>query len=295
MIRTRLVYRLLSVCLIASCLPLRGQDSQADDTAMPPGVKVLRAVPFAQVAGRPLLADIYLPAGAAVVPGIVFIHGGGWRAGDRTQLRRQAIYMAAHGMAGMAPDYRLAPAHPFPAALEDSRAAVAWFREHAAEYHVDPSRIAVAGSSAGGHLAAMLGVETDAKHKRPTDVAAVVAFNGIYDLNAMPASNMVSDFAGGHCAQEPAKCIAASPIDHIGKGGPPFLLLHGTADMTAPFSQATTFAAALKKAGYSVEFFTAEGAPHTFWAQKKWIDSSFAALNAFLQRALAADAGTRGQ
>lgn len=84
--------------------------------AVAPGVKMFRAVPFAQVNGHALVADIYLPEGSAVVPGIVFIHGRGWRAGDRSQLRRQAIYMAARGMVGMAPDYRLAPANHFPGA-----------------------------------------------------------------------------------------------------------------------------------------------------------------------------------
>lgn len=283
----------IAVALVSPLVCAFAQESHTPEEPLPPGVKMVRAVPFAQVNGHALVADIYLPDGSAVVPGIVFIHGGGWRAGDRSQLRRQAIYMAARGMVGMAPDYRLAPANHFPAALDDARSAVTWLRQHAAENHVDPSRIGAVGSSAGGHLVAMLGVQADPSHKRSTDVQAVVAFNGIYDLAAMPVGNMVPDFVGVPCDQDAAKCKAASPIDQIAQGnraghaGPPFLLLHGTDDKTAPFTQATDFAAALKKAGYEVQLFTADGAPHTFWAQKKWLDPSFAAMNNFLQHTLA--------
>ena len=88
---------------------------------------------------------------------MVYIHGGGWSGGERTQLRRQAAYLAARGIAGMAIDYRLSGQANYPAALEDCLDAVRWLRANAGKYGVDPARVAAAGSSAGGHLAALLG------------------------------------------------------------------------------------------------------------------------------------------
>lgn len=252
------------------------------------GYTIVSGVPFGKLgnAGSPqLLADIYLPKdqGDGPFPGIVFIHGGGWRNGTRTQLRRQAQYMAARGMVGMAIDYRLAPAQPFPAAFDDAKQAVVWLRSHAAEYHVDSTRIAAVGSSAGGHLAALLGVHSDPRRPEPYGVQAVVSFNGIFDLAAMPPGTMVSDFLGKPCADDISLCHKASPIDQITSAGPSFLILHGTADTTAPYSQAEAFVAALKSAHIPVELFTAQDAPHTFWTQKKWLEPSFQAMALFLK------------
>lgn len=246
---------------------------------------VVPGIPYADPQGTPLLADIYLPKGQGSFPGIVFLHGGGWHNGDRTQLRRQARYMAEHGMVGMAIDYRLAPAHPFPAALNDAKEAVIWLRSHAAEYHVDSGKIAAVGSSAGAYLAAMLGVQSDlAQPGRRTNVQAVVAFNGIFDLEAMPPGTMVSDFLGKPCADAPTLCHQASPTDQISSRGPAYLILHGTADEMAPFAQANDFVEKLKNSNAHVELFTAEGAPHTFWAEPLWREPSFEAMANFLQK-----------
>jgi acetyl esterase/lipase len=245
---------------------------------------VIPEVTYASPDGIALVADIYEPKGKGPFPGIVFIHGGGWRGGTRMQLLRQAEYMAERGMVGMAIEYRLAPAHPFPAALEDSKAAVVWLREHAKDYNVDKSKIAAVGSSAGGHLSAMLGVESASGHDGKADVQAVVAFNGIFDFEAMQPSTMVSDFLSKPCEENLKVCKEASPIDHVQPSEPPFLILHGTADKTAPFSQAQAFVAKLKADDNVAEMFVADGAPHTFWAQPKWLDPSFAAMDSFLEK-----------
>jgi acetyl esterase/lipase len=247
---------------------------------------VIPAVTYASPDGVALVADIYEPRGKGPFPGIVFIHGGGWGGGTRMQLQRQAEYMAERGMVGMAIEYRLAPAHPFPAALEDSRAAVVWLREHATEYHVDKRKIAAVGSSAGGHLSAMLGVESASGHDGKADVQAVVAFNGVFDFEAMTPSTMVTDFLSKPCTENIEVCKKASPIDHVQPSEPPFLILHGTADKTAPFSQAQAFVTKLKANGDVAEMFVAEGAPHTFWAQPKWLAASFAAMDSFLEKEL---------
>ncbi len=268
-----------SLCLAPLCAL-----AQAAPNSAPAGFTFIQGITYRNVDGIDLVADLYLPPGAGPFPGIVFLHGGGWRNGNRLQLRRQAAYMAQHGMVGMAIEYRLAPAHPFPAALEDAKQAVVWLREHASTYHVDPSKIAAVGSSAGGHLAAMLGVEsTDRSAPTGSNVQAVVAFNGIFDFAAMPPSNMVSDFLGKPCTEDVAVCREASPLSHVHPNEPPFLILHGTEDKTAPYAQAAAFVEMLKAAGDHAELFTATGAPHTFWAQPRWFDPSQQAMCSFLQ------------
>ncbi len=243
---------------------------------------LLHDIPYAHPGGAELVADIYLPSGPGPFPAILFIHGGGWISGNRTQLHRQAAHMAEQGMVGMAIEYRLAPDHPFPAALDDSREALLWLRRNAATYKIDPTRIGAVGSSAGGNLVALLGVESASQPTSGTSVQAVVALNGIYDLEAMPASKMISSLLGNPCAQALDLCREASPIDHILPGAPPFLVMHGDADQTAPYSQAKAFADKLIAAHDPTEFVTVPGAPHTFWSKPQWALMSDQRMSAFL-------------
>ncbi|MGH9344652.1 MAG: alpha/beta hydrolase [Terriglobia bacterium] len=288
------------VCAALVCIPAFAQTSatppkalanaKISSTSSYPDYDIVRSVPFAHPQGIQLVADMYLPHGSGPFPAIVFIHGGGWRNGDRMQLRRQAAYMAAHGMVGMAIEYRLAPAHPFPAGVKDSRAAVEWLRKHATQYHVDPRRIAAVGSSSGGNLAADLGVESlMSQAGKGANVEAVVSFNGIYDLAAMRPTSMISDFLGKPCTKAQKVCRKASPTDHVRPGEPPFLILHGTDDKTAPYSQAAAFVKKLQNAGVSAQLYTAMGAPHTFWAEKRWYKPSQQAMFIFLTHSFSSD------
>ena len=281
------------LCLIGMLTALaivsKAQAPAPQQSAVDPNFELSGGVPFANPDGQSLVADLYLPKGRGPFPGVIYLHGGGWRNGNRSQLRRQAALMAKHGFVGMAIEYRLAPAHPYPAALEDARDAVRWLRRHAKEYNVNPYCIAAVGSSAGGHLAAMLGVDSTRStgHLRSDEdasVQAVVAFNGIFDLEAMPPSTMISDLLGAPCAAAASRCREASPIDHIHPGLPPYLILHGTADATAPYAQADAFVNALRGNHDAGEIFTAEGAPHTFWIQQRWLEPSFKAMQDFLER-----------
>lgn len=269
----------------------RAQAPAPQQPAADANFEMRSGVVFATVGDDDLVADLYLPKGKGPFPGVLYLHGGGWRNGNRSQLRRQAVLMAEHGFVGMAIEYRLAPAHPYPAALDDAKNAVRWLRHHAAEYNVDSDHIAAVGSSAGGHLAAMLGVDSVAALGRcrsadDASVQAVVAFNGIFDFEAMPPSTMISDFLGKTCAEGRLLCREASPISRARPGLPPYLILHGTADLTAPFAQADAFVTALQKNKDVVEIFIAAGAPHTFWIQPRWLAPSLEAMQSFLTRSL---------
>ena len=267
-------------------LPRRNPDRGALQT---PAFDVVTKVVYGSPGGHELLADLYLPRGTGPFPAAVYIHGGAWSSGDRSQLRRQAARMASLGIAGMAIEYRLAPEFKYPAAIYDSKAAVRWLRTNAAKYHIDGGQIAVVGSSAGGHLAAFLGVTgNDPKWEGDvcclgvsSAVQAVVAFNPIVDLyQHKDASN--AKFLGSTCAELPARCKEASPTNYVDGTLPPFLILHGTADQTAPYQQSAVMTAKMKAAGVRAELFSAEGAPHTFWAEDRWLEPSFAAMEKFL-------------
>jgi acetyl esterase/lipase len=275
-----------ALMFLSACSPAYGQGVTSTPSATQPAAnssyKLLDGVPYRTVDGQILACDLYVPQGEGALPVVLFVHGGGWSGNDRKQLRRQAAFLAERGFFGMAIDYRLAPEHPSPASFEDAQAAVAWLRDHASQYHLNPNRIAAVGSSAGGHLAAMLGVFSGPQSNPATKVEAVVAFNGIFDLNTMPPSAMVEQFIGTSCSASLARCKKASPISYVQNGLPPFLILHGTADMTAPYSQATSMVAALHAAHDSATLFTADGAPHTFWAQDHWMNPAFDAMYRFL-------------
>jgi acetyl esterase len=282
------IARMVAISMLAlGSLPCVGQKMQTPPgkvQATPSGANytVLPAIPYAHPDGVELVADMYLPSGPGPFPAILFIHGGGWSSGDRTQLHRQAAYMAERGMVGMAIEYRLAPEHPFPAALDDSREALLWLRKNAAAYKINAAHIGAVGSSAGGHLVAMLGVESGGRSTIGAGVQAVVVLNGIFDMEAMPPTEMISGLLGKPCAQAVDLCREASPIDHIRSGAPPFLVMHGDADQTAPYPQAKAFADKLLAADDPVELVTVPGAPHTFWSKPQWSQMSDERMAAFL-------------
>ncbi len=186
--------------------------------------------------GQDLLLDIYQPRGRrGPLPGVLVIHGGAWRAGDRTQLPALNRYLAARGYLVAALSYRLAPAHRFPAAHEDVEAALAYLKANAAALKLDADRLALVGRSAGGHLALLA-----AYTLRDPSIRGVVSFYGPADLRygyAHPANPAVIDtrlvqeqFLGGSPEQAPEAYDAASPILFLGPDTPPTLLIHGGRD-----------------------------------------------------------------
>jgi len=264
------------------------------------GPRILKGIEFARPRNaEPLLLDLYLPAGETHQggrPAVVHLHGGGWRTGERSSLGPAVDgfglspigQLADAGFVVASADYRLSTVAAFPAQLEDAKAAVHWFRTHAAEYGVDPHRIYAWGDSAGGHLAALVGMTAGAAdfpghagNDGPggdDSVAAVVAWYPPTDLlrmggQARPDAVARADdpgsrealLIGAQPADAPDKARAASPLSHVHAGTPPFLLIHGTADRFVPAAQSTSLAEALEGAGTAVELLLLEGADH-MWA-----------------------------
>lgn len=236
---------------------------------------------FGRAGGRELKLDVYLPKEhGRGRPAVVQIHGGAWVIGDK---RQQGIPLLVHmterGWVGFNVNYRLSPGATFPDHLVDIKRAIAWIREHADDYGVDPSFIAVTGGSAGGHLAALVGLTASDTRYQPgfehadTTVQACAPLYGVYDLaNRLGghSKHYVDRFIGpvvlkAFYADEPEKFHDASPIDRVHEGAPPFLIVHGDRDTMTPIEDAHLFVDRLR--GVSSEpvlFAQIQGAQHAF-------------------------------
>lgn len=237
-------------------------------------------VVYTQGVNGPLVADAYIPNGSGPFPGILFIHGGGWINGNRYQMAKMIKDLASQGYVGFTIEYDVDPVH-YPASFDQSRAALRYFREHAADFNLDATRVAVAGSSAGGELAALVALDQDTK------VQGAVILNGVLDLTALgDKNNMVTQYLGGPCSTMDEMCRDASPISHIHLGAPAFFVGHGTADETVPFVQADAFVTALRAAKVPVRFFTAKDGPHTYWMKEQFYSANLDGIKNFLSLTL---------
>jgi acetyl esterase/lipase len=245
------------------------------------GVDRDRNITFSRAGGRELKLDVYRPSEPGERrPAILQIHGGGWVIGDK---REQGIpllnHLAANGWVGFNANYRLSPAATWPEHLIDLKRAVAWIREHADEYGVDPGFVAVTGGSAGGHLAAMMGLTGSDLAYQPgfeeadTRVQAAVPFYGIFDMTdrqGVHHKDFLSRFLEpmvikAFIADEPEKFADASPLDRVGPDAPPFFVIHGTRDTLAPLEDAQLFVERLREAcDQPVVYAELHGAQHAF-------------------------------
>ena len=218
--------------------------------------------------------DLYLPKKRATerpLPVIVFIHGGGWRAGDKSSgAGNVSRFVESGDYAGVSVGYRLTNEAQWPEQIYDCKAAIRWIRGNAKELNLDPDKIAVWGSSAGGHLVSMLGTSGDVKAleggigsftSNSSRVTCVVNYFGPENFVTMVTKPSTIDrttkdypealLIGGRVQDVPDKAKAASPITYVSADDPPFLTAHGTKDPLVPFDQALELDAAMKKAGVS--------------------------------------------
>lgn len=262
---------------------------------MPPGVVEKKDIEYGRAGDRPLLLNLYLPEGPAKpVPVLLFIHGGGWRKGDRADYKYYTVYYAQRGYAAATISYRLSEEAKFPAAVEDAKCAVRWVRANAETYGFDDRHIAVIGGSAGGHIAMMAGytagdpaLEGNGGHAdRSSAVQAVVNFYGPSDLTTEQAKAFpdVHTFLGATFAENPAVYEQASPLAHVDSNSPPTLIFHGSIDELVPVDQSEALAAKLRAAGVPCEYHRLEGWPHTMDAAVAVNDYCRYFLDAFLDR-----------
>jgi len=234
-------------------------------------------VTYVKRGDRELKLDIYSPRGVSKpTPVVVCIHGGGWKAGKKEDFAVFARYYAQQGFIAVSVQYRLTPGARYPSQINDVKCAIRWLRANAEKYHIDPTRLAVAGGSAGGHLALLAGLMDDktavpagAPHADQSSKAqAVVNYFGPADFtttNWLPVvDDMLVALMNGKRDKLPKEYAAASPISYIDKADPPVMTFHGTRDPLVPYKQATSLHAALKKAGVENHLETIEGQGHGF-------------------------------
>lgn len=229
--------------------------------------------------------DLYLPArpGADKWPLIVWIHGGAFRMGGKEGDAHNLLPLGylARGCAVASINYRLSQHAIWPAQIQDCKAAVRWLRAHAGDYGIDRQRIASWGPSAGGHLAAMLGVagqhrafDVGAHLDQPSTVQCVVDYFGPTDFLQMdaqrPPGGMIhdtpdspeSELIGGPIQQNREATARANPVTYVSASAPPFLIVHGDADPLVPFGQSMLLHDALAKSGVPVTLHTVAGGGH---------------------------------
>jgi acetyl esterase/lipase len=224
--------------------------------------------------------DLYLPEKTDhPAPLIIWIHGGGWQNGSKENCLPLRQGWIERGYAIASINYRLSSHAIFPAQIEDCKAAIRWLRANAATYQIDPAHFGVWGSSAGGHLAALVGTSGEVKafdvgdhldqsssvqavcdYYGPTDFKAFVTHPG-YE-NHSTATSAESLLLGGTVKQKPDQATAANPITYVTPDDPPFLIVHGDKDPIVPLQQSELLYNSLKAAKRSVHFHTIQGAAH---------------------------------
>lgn len=247
---------------------------------IPDNVTIERDVVYGDAGSRPLKLDLVLPKEKADKPRplIVFIHGGGWRSGDKAGgVGRVVPFVATGNYVGASVGYRLSSEAIWPAQIHDCKAAIRWLKANADKYQIDPERIGVWGSSAGGHLVNMLGTSGDVKELEgdcgspglSSRVHCVVPFCGPANFLAPKrfeggrSPSAVDLLLGGKIEEKQDAAKGASPITYVSKDDPPFLIVHGTADNTVPVEQAEMFHAALQKAEVDATLVKILGGSHS--------------------------------
>lgn len=260
-----------------------------------PRVHVIPDLAYARYGNRALLLDLYLPSQPGQArPGVIVVRGGGWMVNDRKRFAHIASALAERGVAAACVEYRTAEEAAFPGAIQDVKAAVRWMRANAARYGIDSEVIGTLGGSSGAHMALLAGLTAGVSELEgngghgdvSSQIQAVVAMATPADLLSLSATNKltVGTFLHVTPEQDVERWRWASPVNHITAGGPPVLLLHGTADDSVPTSQSVDFARRYREAGASIEVVLLPGAPHAFWNYRPWFGDAMDRAAAFFLR-----------
>ncbi len=235
-------------------------------------------IEYAKVGEVSLKLDLHRPQ-AENPPLIVYVHGGGWRGGSRTDVPIGKLLDEGYAIASV--DYRLSTQAVFPAQVQDIKAAIRFLRANAGVFHINATKIGIIGSSAGGHLAALVGVSNANKElegmvgehlDQSSDVQVIVSFFGASNLETIlsqstphglevriPALKLL---LGDTPDKRPKLAKLASPVTHLDKNDPPLLLIHGDADPQMPPQQSQELAKAYQAEGLPVSLIILPGAKH---------------------------------
>jgi acetyl esterase/lipase len=278
------------VCSVA-CLaaPAVAEEKAAPpkQAGLPEGIQAERDILYVPGGDPAQSLDLYLPTKPSDKPRplIVWIHGGGWQAGNKAGC--PAMGFVSDGYAAASVEYRFSQKAVFPAQIQDCQAAIRWLRANSKKYNIDPDHIGVWGESAGGHLVALLGTSGGKKAFAPIGgnedqsdrVQAVCDWYGPADFNTVigqaaedknvknvfkwnSSNDPYSALIGGGLGESKEKGDAVSPVHYVSKDNPPILIMHGTHDALVPFAQSEELVDALRKAGVDATLQKFPGAGH---------------------------------
>jgi len=233
--------------------------------AVPEELQVYEGIEYKKAGNLSLKLDIYRKKDLnKKAPVIIFVHGGGWKKGKRSDYLPYLVDYAMKGYVTATVSYRLTDVAKFPDPVDDVKCAIKWIKDNAENYGIDPNRVALLGGSAGGHLVLMAGYDN-------SDVQAIVDFYGPVDLTTPYARERTESlgFLGKTYKEAPELYRAASPKTYITPDDPPTLIFHGTLDSLVPVSQADSLDVWLTKAGVEHEYHRLKGWPHTMDMAKK--------------------------
>jgi acetyl esterase/lipase len=239
------------------------------------GVKVEKDVVTGKGGDVDLHCDIYHPpAGTEKHLAIVHLHGGAWRGGSKDTLGGKVTPITARGYVSIAAQYRLTGVAPWPAQIEDVKTQIRWAHENADRLGVDAKKIAVAGYSAGGHLALI------AAGTPETQVAACIAFYAAADPVDDPRFRAILVPPGA----DEAAARAANAMNYLKAGFPPTILYHGLADTTVPPESSEHILQILRMDNVACELHTFAGVPHEFDQHPEFAEACAALTDFFLDR-----------
>jgi acetyl esterase/lipase len=264
-----------SVCaaLVLSVLPLLGY---AEDSRR---LTIIRDIEYARIGEHTLKLDLHRPVEKSRSPLIVWVHGGAWRSGSKTNMHLSKVVEDGYPVASV--DYRLSTQAKFPAQIHDLKAAIRFLRGHGREWQITSKKIVIAGDSAGAHLAALVGVsngnselegQIGSNRSESSDVQGIVSFYGAANLTSIlsqstphglkvrvPALDL---FLGGQPTNDVALARLASPVFHVDRRDPPLLLFHGDQDPQMPINQSHELQGAYQRANAPVQFEVVHGGAH---------------------------------
>jgi len=271
---------LLSLAALLSFVTFTAAQNPAPPPPVPPGVKAHRDLAYVEGGHERQKLDLYLPEKAAgPLPVVIWVHGGGWQAGSKDGCPPLRGSYLERGYAVASIGYRLSQHAVFPAQIEDCKAAIRFLRAHAQEYALDAAHFGVWGSSAGGHLVALIGTSGDVKGfevgaylDQSSRVQAVCDFYGPTDFTVFvttpgfeshaTAASPEARLIGGVVMENKDKAAWLNPIAYVSKDDPAFLIVHGDRDSTVPINQSQLLFEALKKIGLTPHLHVVHGVGH---------------------------------
>jgi len=265
---------------------------------IPADIEEIKDIEYKNINGKSLQLDIYRPRNSVKpLPLLVFIHGGGWRSGKRSDYLVYLTAFAKKGYMTATVSYRLLKEGPYPACAEDIIDAVQWFYRNGEKYGYDPDKIALIGGSAGAHLALLAAygwkkpndtIDSIAKVEPGHRIKAVVDIYGPIDLTTDYAQHqsLVTSFIAHSYKEAPELYREASPINYLDKSDPPTMILHGTSDDLVPISQSDMLQAKLDSLGIPNVYYKVPLWPHAMDVVQRVNDFSQLKMNDFFTKYL---------